>query len=96
MGAGTGYNPCLFNYRNRQVAHKNMETYLHIALIVLSAALVGTILLQSHGGMGGAFGGDFGGPYQTRRGLQNTLFQITVGFAVLFFSLVLVNVFVLR
>ena len=72
-----------------------MQTYLHIALIILSFALIGAILLQSHGGMGGAFGGDMGGQYQTRRGLQKTLFQVTIGFAVLFFGLVIVNVFVL-
>jgi preprotein translocase subunit SecG len=54
------------------------------------------ILLQAHGGMGGAFGGDATGQYKTRRGLEKTLFQMTIGISALFFALVVVNVFLLR
>lgn len=73
-----------------------METYVNIALIILSVMLMIAILLQAHGGMGGAFGGDVTGTYKTRRGLEKTLFQLTIGIAVLFFVMVVFNVFLLR
>ncbi len=74
-----------------------MDTFFNIALIVLSVAVIAAILLQSRGGgLGGLFGGDaIGGQYKTRRGLEKTLFQITVGLSVLFFLLVIINVFLL-
>jgi preprotein translocase subunit SecG len=74
-----------------------VQTYVNIALIVLSAALTIAILLQSRGAMGGSFSGEtVGGQYKTRRGLERTLFMITIGFAVAFFVLVAVNVFLLK
>ena len=74
-----------------------MQTYFNIALIILSAALVTAILLQTRGsGLGSLFGGDaMSGQYKTRRGLERTLFQVTIGLSVAFFVLVVVNVFVL-
>ncbi len=72
------------------------QNYFNIALIILSVVLGIAIVLQTHGGMGSAFGGDtMGGQYKTRRGLEKTLFQVTIGFAVAFFVLVIINVFVL-
>lgn len=72
------------------------QTFMNIALIVLSVALTLLILLQAHGGMGSAFGGDqVGGQYKTRRGLERTLFLVTIGFSAAFFVLVLLDVFVL-
>ena len=71
-----------------------METYINIALIVLSVALVAAILLQARGNLGGsAFGMDSGmaGQYKTRRGLEKTLFQVTIGLSVAFFILVLIS-----
>jgi hypothetical protein len=35
------------------------------------------------------------GQYKTRRGLEKTLFQVTIGLTVAFFTLVIVNVFLL-
>ncbi len=72
-----------------------MQIYLNIALIILSAALVAAIMLQSRsGGLGSVFGGDtLGGQYKTRRGLEKTLFQITIGLSVAFFVLVIADVF---
>jgi preprotein translocase subunit SecG len=73
-----------------------VQTYINIALIILAVAMIVATLLQSQGGMGGFFGGDaMTSQYKTRRGLEKTLFQITIGFAVLFFSLVIVNTFLL-
>ncbi len=59
-----------------------MEDFLNVAMILLSVALVGVILLQVRGeGLGGLRGGSF---VRTRRGLEKTLFQITVFLAALF------------
>lgn len=72
-----------------------MQDYFNIALIVLSIALVVAILLQSRGGgLGAMFGGDgMGGQYKTRRGLEKTLFFVTIGLSVGFFILVIVSSF---
>lgn len=75
-----------------------MSVFVNIALIVLSVALIAAILLQSRGGgLGSAFGGDgmAGTQYKTRRGLERTLFQVTVGLSVLFFILVIIGAFLL-
>ncbi len=76
----------------------DLATFFNIALIILSLALVVAILLQAHrGGLGAVFGGEgIGGQYKTRRGLERTLFLITIGLSVAFFLLVIVNVFLLR
>lgn len=73
-----------------------MAIYLNIAQIIISVALVAVILLQSHtGGLGGSvFGGASSAVYQQRRGLEKTLFNITVGLAIAFFIITLVNVIV--
>jgi preprotein translocase subunit SecG len=74
-----------------------VQTYINIALIILSVAVVAATLLQSRGGMGGVFGGDaMTGQYKTRRGLEKTLFQVTIGLSTLFFVLVAVDVFLLN
>jgi preprotein translocase subunit SecG len=54
--------------------------------IVISILLVATILLQQRGSsLGGAFGGDnFSAAFHTRRGLEKTLFQSSIVFAILF------------
>jgi preprotein translocase subunit SecG len=70
---------------------KIVERYLEIALIITSISLVVSIVLQSKGvGLGGLTGGDTGGVYTARRGVEKTLFWITIGLAVLFFVLTLV------
>jgi len=71
-----------------------VQTYVNIALIILSVALTAAILLQTRGGgLGSAFGGEgmSGGTYKTRRGLEKTLFQVTIGLSVAFFILVIVG-----
>jgi preprotein translocase subunit SecG len=60
-----------------------MQIYFSIAQIVLSAALILAVLLQVRGG---GLGGIFGQPdsiYRTRRGVEKTLFQLTIVLAVL-------------
>ena len=70
-----------------------MQTYFNVAQIVLAVALILVILLQVRGG---GLGGIFGQPdavYRTKRGLEKTLFQLTVALVVLF---VVLSVITLR
>ncbi len=61
-----------------------MDTYFSIAQIILSAALIMAILLQVRGGgLGGIFG-QADTVYRTKRGVEKTLFQLTIGLVVLF------------
>ena len=73
-----------------------MGLYLNIAQIVISVALVAVILLQGRrGDIGGSvFGGTGTAMYQKRRGLERTIFQITIGLAIAFFLITLINVIV--
>jgi len=72
-----------------------MENLLDIAMIILSVALVGSIILQSKGaGLGGLTGGEIGGAFSARRGLEKTLFRITIILSILFFSLAVYTVYV--
>jgi preprotein translocase subunit SecG len=66
-----------------------VESYLDIALIITSIALIVSIVLQNKGvGMGGLTGSDTGGVFTARRGIEKTLFWITIGLSVLFFVLI--------
>ena len=61
-----------------------MPSYLIIAQILVALALIVAITLQVKGG---GLGGIFGQPdsvYRTRRGVEKSLFQITVGLTILF------------
>lgn len=70
-----------------------MEQYLDVALIITSIALIVSVILQSKGvGLGGLTGGDSGGVFTARRGIEKTLFWVTIGLSVLFFVLILVVV----
>lgn len=70
-----------------------MTLYLSIAQIVLSVALIAAIILQSKSaGLGGLTGGDMGGVFRARRGIERTLFYVTIGLSVAFFVVAIVNV----
>ncbi len=72
-----------------------LEKYLDLALIITSIALIASVVLQSKGaGLGGLTGSDMGAFATTRRGLEKTLFNITIGLSVLFFALALATVIV--
>ncbi|HEY93285.1 MAG TPA: preprotein translocase subunit SecG [Dehalococcoidia bacterium] len=63
-----------------------MQTYLNVAQIVLSIALIAVILLQVRGG---GLGGIFGQPdtvFRTKRGVEKILFQLTIALVVLFIT----------
>ena len=67
-----------------------METFISFAVILVVALLVTSILLQVKGAGGGLFGGGEA-QFRTRRGAEKTLFQITIGLAVIFVVLALLN-----
>ncbi len=72
-----------------------MQVYLNIVQIIISIALVAVILLQVRsGGLGGVFGGTETAVYKTRRGVERTLFNITIGLSVVFFIITIINVIV--
>lgn len=72
-----------------------LTDYLDIAQIIVSIALVLAIVLQSKSaGLGGLTGGDTGGVFRARRGVEKTLFNITIGLAVVFFLISIANVLV--
>ncbi len=70
-----------------------METSIKIAEIIVSILLIVVILMQSKSSsFSGAFGGDPGSIYHTRRGLEKTLFQLTIVLAVVFVAVSLLSV----
>ncbi len=72
-----------------------MESYLDIALIITSIALIVSVVLQNKGvGLGGLTGADTGGVFTARRGIEKTLFWITIGLGILFVVLTLVVIIV--
>jgi preprotein translocase subunit SecG len=67
-----------------------MRTYFIIAQMILSVALVAALLLQTKGGgLGGIFG-QADTVYRTRRGVEKTLFQVTIVLVVLFLAVSLI------
>ena len=65
-----------------------MIKFLDGSLILTSIALVVSIILQSKGaGLGGLTGADSGGVFTARRGIEKTLFWVTIVFSILFFVL---------
>ena len=60
------------------------RTTLQVVLIILSLALIASILMQARGaGLGSVFGGT-GTVFKTRRGIERLLFGFTTGFAIAF------------
>lgn len=60
------------------------RVYLQVAQIIVSVALIVSILLQARGaGLGSVFGGT-GTVFKTRRGIDKLLFRFTIVFTVLF------------
>jgi preprotein translocase subunit SecG len=72
-----------------------MISILNGALILTSIALVVSVVLQSKGaGLGGLTGSDAGGVFTARRGIEKTLFWVTIVFSVLFFALAITLVII--
>lgn len=67
----------------------DFSDFLNLAQLLISIVLVVVVLLQSRGGdIGAAFGGGGGGgggsSFRTRRGIEKTLFQLTIILAIIF------------
>ena len=61
-----------------------MTSYLLIAQCIVAAALILVVTMQVRGGgLGGIFG-QADSVYRTRRGVEKSLFQFTIGLTVLF------------
>ncbi|MDO8715348.1 MAG: preprotein translocase subunit SecG [Dehalococcoidales bacterium] len=68
-----------------------MQVYFNIIQIVLAVALILAIMLQVRGGgLGGIFG-QAETVFRTRRGIEKTLFQITIILIVLFVAISLIS-----
>ena len=74
----------------------NIQIALQIAAIIVSVLLIVLVLLQvKGGGLGSLFGGDAGGGIaRTRRGLEKTLYQLTIAIAILFLTISILAVLV--
>ena len=65
-----------------------MDRALQIVSIIISILLIILVLLQVKGsGLGDLLGGGEGGVTRTRRGLEKTLFQLTIGLSVAFLAI---------
>lgn len=72
-----------------------MDTAINLAMIIVSIVLILVVLLQTKGSsFSGAFGGDTSSIYRTRRGVEKTLFQFTIGVAGVFVALAIVSTIV--
>jgi preprotein translocase subunit SecG len=70
--------------------------YLNIIQIIISVTLMTIILLQVKGeGGGGMFGGGVG-VARTRRGLERTLFNVTIVLAAVFLLMSFLSAFFVR
>lgn len=70
----------------------DVNDYLALASILVSIALIVVILMQVKGeGVGGLQSGSF---VRTRRGLEKTLFQLTIGLSVIWMGIAALAVYV--
>jgi preprotein translocase subunit SecG len=69
-----------------------LSLYLNIVQIIVSAALIALAVVQSRSaGLGRMFGGD-SSIHRTRRGVEKTIYNLTIILAVVFFITSLLNV----
>jgi len=72
-----------------------MNTGIQIAQLIMAILLILILLLQLRGGgLGSLFGGSDSSSYRTRRGIEKTLFQITIIIAVIFVALAVANMLI--
>jgi preprotein translocase subunit SecG len=70
-----------------------VSTYLSLAQIIIAIALIVIIMLQTKGAaLGGVFGRSDSAVYKTRRGVEKTVFNVTIGLSVVFFVMAMVSV----
>jgi len=67
-----------------------MQVFLNVAQIVIAVAIIGAVLLQVRGaGLGGIFG-QADSVYRTQRGVEKTLFQLTIALGCIFLIVAIV------
>ncbi|MGQ9909291.1 MAG: preprotein translocase subunit SecG [Candidatus Flexifilum sp.] len=71
-----------------------MDVAFKIVSIIISILLIVLVLMQvKGGGLGDLLGGDAGGGItRTRRGLEKTLFQLTIGLSIAFLTVAILAV----
>jgi len=73
-----------------------MQTALNIVMLIVSVLLISLILMQTKGSsFTGAFGNDAGSINRTRRGVEKTLFQVTIGAAGFYVLLAIASSFLI-
>lgn len=71
----------------------SLQTAFNIAQILISITLVIVLTLQAKGsGFGSALGGQTTSVFRTRRGVEKTLFQLTVVLVTVFLAISLLSV----
>ena len=71
----------------------SLETAFNIAQILISLTLIIVLVLQAKGsGFGSALGGQTSSVFRTRRGVEKTLFNLTVVLVIVFLTISLFSV----
>ena len=71
-----------------------LSVYLNVVQLIVSFALVALLIMQGKGaGLSRMFGGE-GSIYRPRRGVEKTMFNVTIILAVVFFVTAILNVLV--
>lgn len=69
-----------------------MDAYLNVVQIIISLVLIAVLLLQARGsGFSATFNSD-SSIYRTRRGVERTLFNVTIILAVVFVVVSIISV----
>ncbi len=71
----------------------SLQTAFNIAQILISIVLIVVLTLQAKGsGFGSALGGQTTSVFRTRRGVERTLFNLTIVLVVVFLTISLLSV----
>jgi len=71
-----------------------MHKFLNLIQIIISVLLIAAILLQSRGsGLSSVFGGG-GEVFQTKRGVEKTIFIVTIVLAAIFLAFGVIRLFI--
>ena len=81
---------------NLEEGARRLVTYVNVAEIIVSIVLILVLLIQTRGaGFGGTFNSD-SSVFRTRRGIEKTLFQLTIVLTIVFVVISILSVIVAR